>query len=91
MANYPKYKYPLEENEIENRREDCECLKGIENIIECQNKTGKEVIGVIVEPIQAETCRHASAEFYRSLQKICKNRGEFLLHMHKIHPYSEKY
>lgn len=77
MAHFPIYKYPLEENERENQCEDNKCLAEVEEIMECQKKGGKDVVGVIIESIQGEGGdKHASAEFFKDLQKICKKHGK---------------
>ncbi|CAH2073992.1 unnamed protein product, partial [Iphiclides podalirius] len=75
MAPFPKYKYPLDQNERENCEEDKKCLEQVEDIIEKYKKC-KPVAAIVVEPIQAEGGdNHASSEFFRNLQKICKKNG----------------
>jgi len=79
-ARFPAYKYPLEENERENREEDESCLAEVEELIEKYNKNGKPVAGIITEPIQAEGGdNHASPEFFQKLQKIAKKNGVAIL------------
>jgi 4-aminobutyrate aminotransferase/(S)-3-amino-2-methylpropionate transaminase len=73
FAPFPKLKYPLEENVDYNKREEERCLEKVESLIKTWNDKGEFVAGVLVEPIQAEGGdNHASPEFFRSLQKICK-------------------
>jgi 4-aminobutyrate aminotransferase/(S)-3-amino-2-methylpropionate transaminase len=73
IAPFPKLKYPLEENVDYNKREEERCLEKVESLIKTWNDKGEFVAGVLVEPIQAEGGdNHASPEFFRSLQKICK-------------------
>lgn len=76
IASYPRYKYPLEENEDYNAKEDIKCLAMVEDLIEQYRKKGCPVAGMIIEPIQAEGGdNHGSPHFYRELQKICaKNK-----------------
>jgi len=70
-ADFPKYKYPLEEFVQENKAEDDRCLATVEEQIENQAKLGIPVAGIIIEPIQAEGGdNHASKEFFQGLDKI---------------------
>lgn len=79
-AEFPRYKYPLEENERENKAEDEKCLAQVADLFEQQKKKGQPVAGVIVEPIQSEGGdNHASPEFFQQLQKITKQNGAALL------------
>lgn len=41
IAHFPKYKYPLEENEKENRKEDDKCLAEVQDLIEQYKKKGR--------------------------------------------------
>jgi len=71
-ADFPRYKYPLEENVKENAAEDQRCLAQVEEILESQTKNGNPVVGVIVEPIQSEGGdHHGSNVWFQGLQKIC--------------------
>lgn len=46
--------------------------------MEGQKKAGKDVVAIIVEPIQGEGGdKHASDDFFKKLQKICKKHGTF--------------
>lgn len=79
-ADFPRYKYPLEENVRENAAEDQRCLATVEEQIERQNKLGVPVAGMIIEPIQAEGGDyHASKEFFQGLDKIAHKTGISLL------------
>lgn len=72
MADYPKYKYPLEENADYNKREDERCLAMVKDLIEQYQKKGLPVAGMILEPIQGEGGdNHGSAFFYQQLRKVC--------------------
>ncbi|XP_050507253.1 4-aminobutyrate aminotransferase [Diabrotica virgifera virgifera] len=76
VAPFPKYKYPLEQNERENRLEDEKCLAAVEELIEKYNKKGCPVAGIIIEPIQSEGGdNEASPEFFQQLQRIAKKHG----------------
>lgn len=80
IANFPRYKYPLEENVRENQEEDKRCLANVSELIEKWEKKGMPVAGIIVEPIQAEGGdHHGSPEFFQQLQKIAKSKGVALL------------
>jgi len=71
-ADFPRYKYPLEENSKENQAEDQRCLAQVEEILEARTKMGNPVVGVIVEPIQSEGGdHHGSNAWFQGLQKIC--------------------
>lgn len=71
IAKFPRYKYPLEENQRENKEEDQRCLAKVEELIhEYKNKA--PVAAMIVEPIQAEGGdHHGSPDFFKGLRKIC--------------------
>lgn len=76
IAPFPRYKYPLKEFCRENEMEDRKCLSRVEELIEEWNQKDHPVAGLIVEPIQAEGGDfHASASFFRGLQRICKKHG----------------
>lgn len=80
IASFPEYKYPLEDHVEENRKEDEKCLAEVQELIELYKTKANPVAGVIVEPIQSEGGdNEASPEFFRSLQRICKNNGVALL------------
>eukprot|EP00794_Sanderia_malayensis_P008864 gene8864-9813_t len=73
VAPFPDLKYPLEDHVAENKKEEARCLDIVDKIIEERNAAGSNVAGVVIEPIQAEGGdNHASPEFFRELQKICK-------------------
>lgn len=80
IASFPQYKYPLEENIAENKKEDEKSLSEVQSLIELYSTKGNPVAGVIVEPIQSEGGdNEASPEFFRALQQICKKNGVALL------------
>ncbi|XP_068149172.1 4-aminobutyrate aminotransferase, mitochondrial [Drosophila tropicalis] len=80
IASFPQYKYPLDENVAENKREDEKCLAEVQDLIEQYKKKDIPVAGVVVEPIQSEGGdNEASPEFFQSLQGICKKNGVALL------------
>ena len=73
IANFPRYKYPLEEFVRENEEEDRQCLATVEELFETYRAQGRDVAGVVVEPIQSEGGdHHGSPEFFRGLQRIVK-------------------
>lgn len=73
-AKFPELKYPLEDHVEENSEEEMRCLEILGNVIRESNEKGLFVAGVITEPIQSEGGdRHASPEFFRGVQAICKH------------------
>ncbi|KAF7586083.1 4-aminobutyrate transaminase [Aspergillus hancockii] len=77
QATFPQLKYPLEQHEAENLREEERCLLEIENIIESWYCP---VAGIIVEPIQSEGGdNHASPAFFQGLQAITKAHAVCLI------------
>lgn len=80
IAQFPQYKYPLEEHVRENQEEDRKCLEEVEDLIHKYKSMGKPVAGIVVEPIQSEGGdNHASPEFFQKLQQIGKRTGAALL------------
>nr|QCI31498.1 4-aminobutyrate aminotransferase [Grandidierella japonica] len=80
MAPFPMYKYPLEDNVAENEKEDERCLARVEEIMHEYKNKGRPVVGVVIEPIQAEGGdNHGSNEFFQQLQAITKRNGAALL------------
>jgi 4-aminobutyrate aminotransferase/(S)-3-amino-2-methylpropionate transaminase len=81
IARFPLYKYPLEENVKYNRKQDDDCLKDVEDLIDYFNKEKKrQVAGMVVEPIQSEGGdHHASPYFFQNLQRIAKKHKVMLL------------
>lgn len=72
-AQYPEYKFPLEENEEANRMEDDRCLAIVENMIK---HWSTPIAAVIIEPIQSEGGdNHASAYFLQKLRDITLKHG----------------
>jgi len=79
-ADFPKYKYPLHENERENRLEDERCLALVEELLDKATAEGQPCAGIISEPIQAEGGdNHGSPEFFRGIKEICTRRGISLM------------
>lgn len=71
IAQYPKYKYPLEENARDNADEDRKCLARIEQLIH-EYRDKAPVAALIVEPIQGEGGdNHGSAAFFRGVRQLC--------------------
>lgn len=80
IADFPQYKYPLDENVRENAAEDKRCLAQVEDLIVQFNKKNNFVAGIIVEPIQSEGGdNEASPEFFQQLEKIARRNGTALL------------
>ncbi|CAF1000465.1 unnamed protein product [Adineta steineri] len=80
IAPFPRYKYPLEENQRENQKEDEKCLARIEELFHEYKSKQNPVVGVVVEPIQSEGGDyHGSATFFQRLQKLIKKNNAALL------------
>lgn len=77
QASFPALKYPLNEHEAENRKEEERCLEEVEHII----KTWKDpVAAVVVEPVQSEGGdNHATPFFFQGLREITKRTGVLLI------------
>ncbi|KAG7307587.1 hypothetical protein JYU34_007809 [Plutella xylostella] len=79
VAPFPKYRYPLDQFERENQEEDARCLEQVQARIN-EYKSRCPVAGVVVEPIQSEGGdNEASPQFFRNLQKLCKENGIALI------------
>lgn len=75
-CNFPRYKYPFEENVEYNRKQDEMSHDEVDRTMKEYKAKGNPVVGVLVEPIQGEGGdAHASAEFFRGLQRIAKENG----------------
>lgn len=81
IASFPRYKYPLEENVEYNKKQDEDCLKEVEQLIDYYNTAKKKpVAGIVVEPVQSEGGdHHGSPYFFQQLQKIAKTKNAMLL------------
>ncbi|KAE9554671.1 hypothetical protein FO519_002081 [Halicephalobus sp. NKZ332] len=76
IANFPRYKYPLEKHEDYNRKQDESCLQNVRELIAGRKKENRDVAAILVEPIQSEGGDfHASPKFFAELQKIAKENG----------------
>merc|ERR1711962_1348660 len=79
-ADFPQYKYPLEDNQAENEAEDRRCLAQVEKLISKATSDGSPVAGVISEPIQAEGGdNHGSPAFFQGIADICKKHDISLM------------
>lgn len=84
IATFPNLKYPLEDYVAENKAEENRCLAQIEDLIEQWNKKGKPVVGLIIEPVQAEGGdKFASADFFQQLRDIT-NKNDIALIMDEV-------
>uniref|UniRef100_A0A914WCW9 (S)-3-amino-2-methylpropionate transaminase n=1 Tax=Plectus sambesii TaxID=2011161 RepID=A0A914WCW9_9BILA len=76
IANFPRYKYPLNKNVDYNKKQDTACLQEVEKIIGDRKKDKRDVAALIVEPIQAEGGdHHGSPEFFQGLRDLCTTYG----------------
>jgi 4-aminobutyrate aminotransferase / (S)-3-amino-2-methylpropionate transaminase len=77
QAEFPALKYPLDQHEEENRKEEARCLEQVETLIASWHCP---VAGVIIEPIQSEGGdNHASPAFFQGLREITQKHGVMLI------------
>lgn len=75
VAKFPRYKYPLDQYERENAKEDEDCLENVKALIH-EYKDKAPVAAIIVEPIQSEGGdHHGSTNFFKGLRKICNEHN----------------
>lgn len=75
-APFPRLRYPLKENVEFNTSEEKRCLDEINSIFRTRKEQGRPVAGAIIEPILSEGGDlHASADFFKGIQKACKEFG----------------
>ena len=70
--DFPRYKYPMEYFFRENEEEDRRCLAMVEDLFDKYARIGRNVAGIIVEPIQSGGDYHGSPRFFQELQYIAK-------------------
>jgi len=76
VADFPQLKYPLDEHKEENAKEEKRCLDHVRRLFEERKVTFKPVAGLIIEPVLSEGGDfHASPDFFKGLQKACKDYG----------------
>lgn len=77
VAPFPANLFPLEANAEDNVRREAESLAEVERLL---REAEGNIAGIVVEPIQGEGGdRHASAAFFRSLQRLAKQYGALLI------------
>jgi len=77
QASFPKLKYPEEDFQVENQREEARCLTEVEHLIKTHPV---KVAGMIIEPIQGEGGDNsASPSFFHQLRTIAKNHNVFFI------------
>ena len=73
-------KYPLVENEFENRAEEDRCLEDIRKIVKTRRNLKKDVAAIIIEPISAFENQMATPYFYKRLRTIAsENKIPFVV------------
>jgi len=77
QASFPQLKYPLDQHEAENRKEEDRCLAEVQDVL----KSGRDqIVGLVVEPIQGEGGdNYATPYFFQQLRKITKESGVALI------------
>lgn len=74
---FPALKYPLEKYEAENKTEEEECLKALDEIL--TNYPAK-IAAAIIEPVQSEGGdNHASPAFFQGVREITKKHDVLLI------------
>lgn len=80
IADFPRYQYPLDYFYGENEEEDRRCLVKVEELFDKYARIGRNVAGVVVEPIQSDAGDlHGSLRFFQELQSIVKKNGAAFL------------
>jgi len=75
-APFPRLRYPLAENVEYNKAEEGRCLIEVMNIFRTRQAEGRPVAGAIIEPVLSEGGDlHASPDFFKGVQKACKEFG----------------
>lgn len=75
-APFPRLLYPLEEHSEANAAEELRCLEEVRCILRARHEQGRPVAGMIIEPVLSEGGDlHASANFFKGLQRACKDFG----------------
>jgi len=75
-APFPLLLYPLDENAEYNKAEEKRCLDEVNNIFRLRKEQGRPVAGAIIEPVLSEGGDlHASPDFFKGVQKACKEFG----------------
>jgi 4-aminobutyrate aminotransferase/(S)-3-amino-2-methylpropionate transaminase len=76
VAPFPRLRYPLEEHADWNASEEQRCLETVRDIFQERAGEGRPVAGLIIEPVLSEGGDlHASANFFRNLQKASTEFG----------------
>jgi 4-aminobutyrate aminotransferase/(S)-3-amino-2-methylpropionate transaminase len=77
MAPFPVNRWPLARHAEENARAESDALRELERILDTHRG---RVAAVLVEPVQSEGGdRHASAEFFRAVQRLAHDAGAALV------------
>lgn len=73
-APFPGLRYPLADNLEYNQKEEQRCMAEVREIFQCRIDEGRPVAGMIIEPVLSEGGDlHASANFFKQLQRACKD------------------
>lgn len=76
-AEYPVYKYPLDQNVEFNKEEDKRCLQIVDKIFQEWNVP---IAALLIEPIQSEGGdNHGSNEFFQGLRDITLKYGALMI------------
>lgn len=76
-AEFPSYKYPLEDNAAANKAEDERCLAIVEDLLK---NWSTPIAAILIEPIQSEGGdNHASNEFFQGLRDLTLKYGSLLI------------
>ncbi|CAH7666670.1 aminotransferase class-III-domain-containing protein, partial [Phakopsora pachyrhizi] len=79
-VTFPQLKYPIAENEAENKKIEADSIQEVEKAILDWKYRGRAVAALIVEPIQSEGGDfHASPAFFRSLREVTKKHNVYMI------------
>jgi 4-aminobutyrate aminotransferase/(S)-3-amino-2-methylpropionate transaminase len=72
---FPKMKYPLVDNEVENAKEEKRCLRAFKDSVNERQHTTQPIKAVIIEPISFLGTHFATPTFYQGLREICAKKS----------------
>ncbi|CAH1112546.1 unnamed protein product [Psylliodes chrysocephalus] len=79
VADYPEYKYPLDENVEYNDIQDNQSLAMVEDLITTWQNKNIPVAGIIIEPLQITTNHVISQNFMLGLEGLTIKHGIYLM------------
>lgn len=74
QCDFPNIKYPLNENEKDNKEEEEWVIKNFRKIIKERKSTVNPVRAVVIEPVTFFGHKIATPTFYKTLREICSEK-----------------